>query len=398
MRPLLLGLLGLLALTPDLALAQAKQPAAKSGGSEIRYFTAIDGLMHGTADVILKETRQGKTVTAATLDVCYPVEKGAERKDRFVANLTVVGNSLTGTTQSISDKQPVTVKLTRKVTGDTFEFRGQVSIGQKVNEVMSPDNSDLSEKEFLESQTRDDGITPSPKDFTDVSPESVGVRVKLEQVLDFLKSLKGEALEVSVSSLSVSCDELRGGEQTILMTVDPERSAALIAKARATPGVTFAGWTSGIVEMDRAIRVAAADWREADKVNRDKLAQAISGVLSKTLAATPAGASWNANTGKLTLTFKRPSQIFPPLGLTETVEVSAQVSPDRPGASDKLMLWVSSPVTTTADEGAGPKLNLSEDSGIDDEGAEPEDDGGSIEALAKALKGQRWDADKSAWK
>jgi hypothetical protein len=62
------------------------------------------------------------------------------------------------------------------------------------------------------------------------------------------------------------------------------------------------------------------------------------------------------------------------------------------------MLWVSSPVTTTADEGAGPKLNLSEDSGIDDEGAEPEDDGGSIEALAKALKGQRWDADKSAWK
>ena len=29
-------------------------------------------------------------------------------------------------------KQPVTVKLTRKVTGDTFEFRGQITIGQKV--------------------------------------------------------------------------------------------------------------------------------------------------------------------------------------------------------------------------------------------------------------------------
>ena len=400
MRPLLLGLFALAALTPDLAFAQAKQPAAKAapGGAETRYFTAIDGLMDGTADVILKETRTGKTVTAATLDVCYPVEKGAERKDRFVVNLAVAGTSLTGTGQSISDKQPVTVKLTRKVTGDTFEFRGQVAIGPKVSEVMSPDNSDLSEKEFLESQTRDDGITPAPKDFTDVSPESVGVRVKLENVLDFLRSLKGETLEVSVSSLSVSCDELRGGEQTILMTVDPERAAALIAKAKATPGVTLAGLTSGIVEMDRAIRFAAADWREGDKVNRDKLAQAISGVLSKTLAATPAGAAWNANTGKLTLTFKRPSQIFPPLGLTETVEVSAQVSPDRPGASDRLMLWVSSPVTTTADEGAGPRLNLSEDSNVDDEGAEPEDDGGSIEALAKALKGQRWDADKSAWK
>jgi hypothetical protein len=401
MRSLLLCLVSLVALSPDLAFAQARQPATKSapGGSEVRYFTAIDGLMDGAADVILKETRAGKTVTAATLDVCYPVEKGAERKDRFVVNLTVAGASLTGTTQSLGDKQPVAVKLTRKATGDTFEFRGQISIGQKVTEVVSTDNSDLSEKEFSESQTRDDGITPSPKDFTDVSPESIGVRVKLEQVLEFLKGLKGEPLEVSVSSLPVSCDELRGGEQTINLTVDPERAGALIAKIKATPGVALAGWTSGIVEMDRAIRFAAADWRDGDKVNKDKLAAAVASVLSKTLAATPAGSAWNANTGKLKLTFKRPSQIYPALALTETVEVSAQVSADKPGASDKLMLWVSSPVTSTADEGSGPKLNLSEDSAAaDDEGAEPEDDNGSIEALTKALKGQRWDADKSVWK
>jgi hypothetical protein len=401
MRPLLLCLFALLALSPELAFAQAKQPAAKPapGGSEVRYFTAIDGLMDNTADVILKETRQGKVVTAATLDVCYPVEKGAERKDRFVANLTVNGANLTGTAQSLGDKQPVTVKLTRKATGDTFEFRGQITVGQKVNEVASSDNSDLSEKEFLESQTHDDGITPSPKEFTDVSPESVGVRVKLESVLDFLKGLKGEPLEVSVNSLSVTCDELRAGEQTINLTVDPERAGALIAKLKATPGIALAGWTSGIVEMDRAIRFAAAGWRDGDKVNREKLAGAISGVLSKTLAATPAGSAWNANTGKLTLTFKRPSQIYPALGLTETVAVSAQVSADKPGTTDKLMLWVSSPVTTMADEGSGPKLNLSEDSSAaDDEGAEPEDDNGSIEALAKELKGQRWDADKSVWK
>lgn len=401
MRPLLLCLLGLVALVPDLAFAQAKQPAksATPSGPETRYFAAIDGLMDGAADVILKETRQGKNVTAAVLDVCYPVAKGAERKDRFVANLTVNGANLTGSTQSIGDKQPVTVKLARKVTGDTFEFRGQITIGQKVNEVMSSDNSDLSEKEFLESQTRDDGIIAAPKDFTDVSPESIGVRVKLESVLDFVKSLKGEALEVSVNSLSVSCDELRGGEQTINLTVDPERSAALVAKAKASPGVALAGWTSGIVEMDRAIRFPSAGWREGDKINREKLASTIAGVLSKTLAAQPSGSAWDANTGKLKLSFKRPSQILPALGLTETVEVSALVSPDKPGTTDKLMLWVSSPVTSTADEGAGPKLNLSEDSGsTDDEGAEPEDDGGAIEALIRELKGQRWDADKSVWK
>lgn len=400
MRPLLFCLFGLAALSPDLAFAQAKQQPAKSaGGSEVRYFTAIDGLMDNTADVILKETRQGKTVTAATLDVCYPVEKGSDRKDRFVANLAVSGATLTGSTQSIGDKQPVTVKLTRKITGDTFEFRGQIAVGQKVTEVMSTENSDLSEKEFSESQTRDDGIMAAPKDFTDVSPESVGVRVKLEQVLDFLKSLKGEALEVSVASLPTSCDELRAGEQTINLTVDPERAAAIIAKAKTTNGVTLAGWTSGIVEMDRTIRFSSAGWRDGDKVNRDRLASTLAGVLGRTLAATLASSAWNANTGKLTLTFKRPSPLFPALGLTETVEVSAQVSSDKPGASDRLMLWVSSPITTTADEGAGPKLNLSEDSSAaDDEGAEPEDDNGSIEALTRELKGQRWDADKSVWK
>ena len=141
-----------------------------------------------------------------------------------------------------------------------------------MTEVTSTDNSDLSEKEFLDNQTSDDGITPAPKDFTDVSPEAFGVRVKLDAALDFLKSLKGEAVEVGLSSLSISCDALRAGEQTINLTADPERTAALIAKAKSMPGVVAAGWTSGIVEMDRTIRFAAAEWRDGDKINKDKIA------------------------------------------------------------------------------------------------------------------------------
>ncbi|QHO71868.1 hypothetical protein ACH79_03720 [Bradyrhizobium sp. CCBAU 051011] len=399
MRALLPCLLGLMMASPNLAFAQMKlQPKTAPGTTETRYFTAIDGLMDGNADVVLKETRQGKTVTAATLDVCYPAAKGSDRKDRFVATLTVNGQNLTGTTQSLGDKLPVTVKLLRKPVGDTFEFRGQITIGSNVTEVASTDNSDLSEKEFLDNQTSDDGITPAPKDFTDVSPEAISVRIKLDAALDFLKGLKGEAVEVGLSSLSVSCDALRAGEQTINLTADPERATALIAKAKSTQGVVAAGWTSGSVEMDRTIRFAAAEWRDGDKINRDKIASAVSGVLAKTLAAKPAGADWNANTGKLTLSFKRPSPIYPALALTETVEITALVSPDKPGASDRLMLWISSPVITTADEGTGPKLHLSEDSTGDEEGGEPNDDNGSIEALAKEFKGQRWDADKSVWK
>jgi hypothetical protein len=35
-------------------------------------------------------------------------------------------------------------------------------------------------------------------------------------------------------------------------------------------------------------------------------------VLAETLAAKAAGATWDANAGKLKLTFKRPSPIYPP--------------------------------------------------------------------------------------
>ena len=398
MRALLLCLIGLMTALSDIAFAQMKlSPKAAPAANEVRYFTSIDGLMDGNADVVLKETRQGKTITSAVLDVCYPAEKGSDRKDRFVADLAVNGQTLTGTTQSISDKLPVTVKLVRKPTGDTFEFKGQIGVGQALTEVISTDNSDLSEKEFHDNQTTDDGIAAAPKDFTEVSPNSIGVRVKLDAAVDFLRGLKEQDVEVSLSSLTVSCDALRAGEQTINISVDPDRAAALIAKSKSLPGVVAAGWTSGIVEMERSIRFAAADWRDGDRLNKDKLAAAISDVLAKTLSAKASSSTWNVNTGKLKLTFKRPSQLFPALGLTETIEVPALVAPDKPGASDRLMLWIGNPVISTTDEAAGPRLNLAEDSSGDEEG-EPKDDNGSVDALAKEFKGQRWDVDKSAWK
>jgi hypothetical protein len=398
MRALLLLLIGLMAASSDPAFAEMKlSPKAAPGANETRYFTSIDGLMDGNADVILKETRQGKTVTSAVLDVCYPAERGSDRMDRFVANLAVSGQTLTGTTQSLGDKLPVTIKLVRKPTGETFEFKGQISVGQTVTEVTSSDNSDLSEKEFLDNQTSDDGITATPKDFSEVSPESIGVKVKLDAAQDFLKGLKGQDVEVSLSGLTVSCDALRAGEQTINISADPDRVAALIAKFKSQPGVVSVGWTSGVVEMERSIRFSAADWRDGDKLNKDKLAAAIADVLTRTLSAKSASSTWNANTGKLKLTLRRPSKPFPALDLTETIEVTALVAPDKPGSTDRLMLWIGTPVTSTVDETAGPKLNLADESSSDEEG-DQKDDNGSVDALAKAFKGQRWDAEKSVWK
>ena len=99
MRSLLFCLIGLMTASSDIASAEIKlSPKATPGANDTRYFTSIDGLMSGNADVILKETRQGKTVTSAVLDVCYPAEKGSDRKDRFIVNLAVSGQTLTGTT------------------------------------------------------------------------------------------------------------------------------------------------------------------------------------------------------------------------------------------------------------------------------------------------------------
>ena len=367
------------------------------GVNDVRYFTSIDGLMDGNADVVMKETRQGKTLTSATLDVCYPAAKGSDRKDRFVVNLAVNGQTLSGTTQSVSGKLPVTVKLTRKPAGENFEFKGQISIGQTVTEVNSTDNSDISEREFQESQTSDDGITPSPKDFTEVSPEAIGVRVKLDAAADFLKSLKGQDVEISLTSLAVTCDVLRAGEQTITLSADPDRAAALIAKFKSAPGVVAAGWTTGIIEMDRTLRFSAAPWRDGDRLNKDKLAAAVASVLAGAFSAKPATSAWNPSNGKLKLTFKRPSEVYPALDLTDTVEVTALVSSEKPGGSDRLILWVGAPVISTADETSGPALTLANDSTGDEEGNQ-KDDNGSVDALTREFKGQRWDADKSVWK
>ena len=402
MRALHFRLLGLAATaslaTVNLAAAQMKAaPKNQVVGPETRYFTSIDGLMDGNADVILKETRQGKTVTAATLDVCYPAEKGTDRKDRFVANLTVNGGTLSGATQTQIDKLPVTVKINRRPTGDTFEFKGQVTIGQTTTSLTSADNADQSEKEFQENQSNDESIASAPRDFTEVSPESIAVKIKLEAALDFVRSLRGQSVEVSLSSLSVSCDALRAGEQVINLAVDPERATEFVAKAKTYPGVVTAGWTAGAIDMERTVRFVAADWKNGDKIDRTKLASALSAVLARTMGAKSSATSWDDETGKLKLSFKRPSQVMPALELTENVEVSAVVSPDKPGATDKMILWISTPSGTTVDEASGAKLALAEAPATDEE-SDPRDDNGAVAAVAAEFKGQRWDAEKTGWK
>ena len=171
------------------------------------------------------------------------------------------------------------------------------------------------------------------------------------------------------------------------------------SKERPRMAVCFANKNIHVqfIDDDAGATLATASTLGKNTPDRDKLAATISAVLAKSLAAKPASATWSPVTGKLKLTFKRPSQIVPALELTDTIEMIGLVASDAPGGSDRLMLWIGSPATTTSDETSGAKLILSDDSSNDEE-TDQRDDGGLLDALAKELKGQRWDSDKSAWK
>ncbi|EGP10029.1 hypothetical protein CSIRO_0463 [Bradyrhizobiaceae bacterium SG-6C] len=375
----------------------AKDAKVAPGINDVRYFNSLgDILGELPVDAFIKETRQGGKVTSALLDVCYSVSAHSDRKDRFILDLKVEGEKLSGSGQSIENKTPVTVNLTRKG-NKSVSFDGKITLGGNLTSVSSPDNSDVDEKEFQQSQVVDDDLAEAPKDFTQVSPQSLAIRVKRENFAGLVKSLKGQNVQIALDSIATDCNALRSGYQVLRIFVDPARAPALIATLKAAPGVTAAGWTSGTYDMERAIRFAAGDWAPDGKLNRDKFAATLAGIASKVMGAKPSTMTWNDTTGELTFTIKRPSQLAEGLDLTETLEVTALVSPDKPGGSDRLVVWLGIPTSKTTDETAAPQLQFSDSAGGEEESTFNDDDG-MIKAIAANLKGQRWDTDKAAWK
>lgn len=394
--PLVILLLAGLAGVP--APAQTPKGSKAPAGPDIRYFTYLSGLMEDRADVVLKETRQGGRLVAAHLDVCFPMPDDPNRTDRFVLALVVEGEKLTGATASQESKLPVSVNLTRKPNGKAFDFAGRITVGNTPSAIASAETSDMSETEFKDQKASEDTITTAPADFTEVSPEAIAVKVKRDAVVDFVKRLRGQNMQMALYGLIASCAELRSGEQVLRLTVDPERAPALIEKLRTQPGVVAAGWTEGNMDMERTIRFPAAEWREVGKVNREKLAAAVANALAASLPATFVSSNWDSTTGELKIVLKRPSAILPALGLSENIEVTALVSADKPGASEHLLLWTGSPSIETVDESSGPKLNLVENASGNDEESLSLNDEQMLAALAKEFRAQRWDSDRSVWK
>ena len=404
MRALMIGCT--IALLGTGSLPEAHAQAAKdskadtkaaSPASDVRYFSSLGDLLGDLpVDAFIRETRQGGKVVSAQIDVCYSVSTTSDRKDRFVVDLKVEGERLSGSGQSLENKTPVTVTLIRKGS-KSVSFDGRIMLGNVPNSVSSPDNTDVDENEFQQSQVVDDDLTEAPKDFTQVSPQSVAVRVKRENFADLVRSLRPQNVQIALDSIATDCNALRSGYQVLRVIVDPARAPALVASLRTAPGVASAGWTSGTYDMERAIRFPASDWSEGGKLNRDKFATALAATAARVMSAKPVTATWNDVTGELTFSIRRPSQLAPALDLTETLEITALVSPAKPGGSDHLVIWLAVPTSKTTDETAGPRLQFVDSAGGEEESTFNDDDG-MIKAIAADLKGQRWDTDKATWK
>lgn len=400
MRALMIGCTVALLGAGSWSAAQAqtgKDAKTATAASDVRYFNSLGDLLGDLpVDAFIKETRQGGKVVSALLDVCYSVSTTSDRKDRFAIELKVEGEKLSGSGQTFENKTPVTVNLIRKG-GKSTSFDGKIILGGSPNSVSSPDNADVDENEFQQSQVIDDDLAEAPKDFTQVSPQSVAIRVKRENFADLVKSLRNQNIQIALDSIATDCNALRSGQQVLRLVVDPARAPALVASLKTAPGVTAAGWTSGTYDMERAIRFAAGDWSEGGKLNRDKFASALTAIAAKVMSAKPAASVWNDVTGELTFTLKRPSQLAPALDLTETLEITALVGPDKPGGSDRLIVWLAVPSSKTTDESPGARLQFTDNSGGEEESTFNDDDG-MIKAIAAELKGQRWDTDKASWK
>jgi hypothetical protein len=374
--------------------AEKKETEKKDDTPVVRYFASLNNI----GDAVLKETRSGNKVTSATLDLCFPVVVDSPVKDHVVMDLSIAGQTFTGSGETTQRKTPVAIKLIRSATDGKFKFEGEVKVGDNDAEaILSEENEDVSEADYKASKEDDPTrLQPSPTAFTDVSPDTLRVKAKVENAGDVLKAARAENVTMWVTALLTECGELRSGETTIDLTVDPARAPAVLEKMRAIPGVVAAGFTSGIFSMQRAAHFAAADWLADGKIDRTKLGQSISASLEKSLSAKVASAVWSDTTGHLSIDLKRPSVLHPELALTETLSYDVLVAFDAPTSTTDLVLWLSYPEGKTTDDTAGGKIMINNPAGGEEGGISPSE-GDAVTDLQTAFKAQHWDEETSKW-
>lgn len=398
----LAAVLVLVAASP--ALAQQKGPKGKGpAGPQVRYFDLSSSVFNELgAEAILKETRQGTTLTAAELEVCHQVAPGSTRLDRFVVPLKVEGSRLTGSGQSQESKQAVSVNLTRRVAGGNFSYEGTVTSGSITEKIRSTDNNELTEEEIADQFLTEPEIEASPADFSAAWPQALHARVGRAALASLLEALRDQNVRLVHNSLLESCRVLRSGNYTVQVDVDAERVGAVLAKIKSVSGVAEAGFSPNTPNMGRAVRFPSAGWRDGGgKIEREKLAAALGAAAAKAMKATVGAITWDPVMGELAIELKRPDESIAGLKLAQVITVSVVVAPESLTANQQSILWIESITSRIVDERSPPRLTFATsqgDEGGEGQASEPEGSDALPEAVAAALKGKTWDTETDQWR
>jgi hypothetical protein len=385
------------------AVAEQKGQKGKgAAGPQVRYFDLSSGVFSELgAEAILKETRQGTTLTAAELEVCHQVTPGANRLDRFVVPLKVEGNRLTGTAQSQEGKQAVSVNLTRRVAGGNFNYEGTISAGSITEKIRSIDNTEMTEEEVTDQFLSEPAIEAAPADFTAAWPQALHARVARTALTGLLDALRDQTVRLVYNSLLPSCRALRSGNNTVQIDVEAERIGAVLAKVKSVAGVAEVGFSPNTPNMGRAVRFPSAGWRDGGgKLERDKLAAAVGAAMAKTMSATVGATTWDPVMGELSVELKRPDESVAGLKLTQVITISVVVAPESLTSNQQSILWIESITSRITDERT-PRLTFTSnqgDEGGEGQASEPDGSDALPEAVASALKGKTWDSDTDQWR
>lgn len=365
------------------------------------YAPALDLGENSTADLRLIEESAAAKSKGMTLDLCFARNVDSSNGvlilgdyDRVVIALKAEANSLTGAGSSNEAKRPVEVKLQRRPdTAGKVRFSGTVSIDGKAYQV-SPEpvfgTDPSAETEYVT-------INAKPEAFDETAaPNTLGIKFKAGSLPQLLEVLRPANVRIDLTSGAVDkCAILRSGTQYLRVVTAPERSQALVAELKKLFFVVDAGWTSAIFASP-SVRISGARWVKQGTLEREQAANALSAAMAKYLGASVVGSEWDSRSGELKVTFKRPSKLFPGLGLADTLQMTALIAPERLGETDRAVLWGPTISGDIADEATGTRLSFVP---LTLFAGPPEGIVISVEpeVLARLLDAEWWDSANNAW-
>lgn len=402
MRPIISSLLAV-ALAGLAAPAQAggRKPAPAAPAETVRYIATSGTFEDGReVDLVVREARARGKLSSATLDLCYPVSPASGRWDRAVIELKPDGAGLRGTGTSEVERSAMDVRLQRKGSGQTITYEGTIRRGNEQVRLTAEPGQESDETTFREEQEAQGvAVVERPQDFLEVTAEALSARVRREALASVVDALRRETVQIAPLGLTVDCAVLRTGMHQLLLVVDPNAAADLVERLRRIDGIASVGWQASEADPSGAIRIPAEAGRGADgRVDESAIAAAVSRLAAEVTGAKEKGISpRKPMSGEQTVVLTRPSEFTPVQGMVDEIEITVKVVPEKPGAQDKMILFVTPSAIRLKDAGADPKLNFSEGTMNDTAEltawAEP-----LAAAVAQKLNGERWDTEAANWK